>query len=257
MRTAVNYEIRGTGTTHTKTNNTEESSMDNTALFDQLRRFDTPTIVNALEIAGGGRAITGFTRKTLIAAFPDLPPIVGYARTVSIRCSTPFDPPVRRQMQLGYYEYLDQQANRPSIAVVQDLDSLPGVGAFWGEVNTHVHWGLGCIGAVTNGSMRDLDAMDPKFQCLAASLCPSHAWVQVVEFGKPVDVLGMNVKDGEVVHADKHGAVVIPASLLQEIPAAIDLMARREKVILDAAKKPGFGFAQLREAFVASDQIKQ
>lgn len=228
--------------------------MNQSELFEHLRRFDTPTIVNALEIAGGGRAITGFTRQTLVAAFPDLPPIVGYARTVAIRCSTPFDPAARRQMQLGYYEYV-AGGPRPTVAVVQDLDSLPGVGAFWGEVNTHVHRGLGCVGAVTNGSMRDLDAMDPQFQCLASTLCPSHAWVQVVEFGKPVDVLGMTVKDGEVVHADKHGAVVIPAAFLPKIPAAIDLMARREKVILDAAKSPGFDFPKLRDALAASDKV--
>ena len=229
--------------------------MEHTALFDLLRKFDTPTIVNALELAGGGRAITGFTRHTLIAAFPALPANVGYARTASIRCSTPFDPAVRRQMQTGYYDYLGQ-GRTPTIAVVQDVDSLPGVGAFWGEVNTHVHRGLGCVGAVTNGSMRDLDAMDPKFQCLAGSLCPSHAWVQVVEFGKPVDVYGMAVRDNDVVHADRHGAVVIPLPFLEKLPAAIDLMARKEKVILDAAKKPGFNAALMREALAASDLVK-
>jgi len=229
--------------------------MEIPALFEHLRRFDTPTIVNALEIAGAGRAITGFTRHTLIAAFPALPPIVGYARTSAIRCSAPFDPAVRRQMQTGYYDYL-AQGKQPTVAVVQDVDSLPGVGAFWGEVNTHVHRGLGCAGAVTNGSMRDLDAMDPKFQCLAGSLCPSHAWVQVVEFGKPVDIFGMSVKDNDIVHADRHGAVVIPAAFLEKIPAAIDLMARKEKVILDAAKKPGFNAALMREALAASDLVK-
>ncbi|HWA12138.1 MAG TPA: RraA family protein [Burkholderiales bacterium] len=229
--------------------------MEIPALFEHLRKFDTPTIVNALEIAGGGRAITGFTRQTLVAAFPALPPIVGYARTSAIRCSTPFDPVVRRQMQTGYYDYLDA-GNKPTIAIVQDVDSLPGVGAFWGEVNTHVHRGLGCMGAVTNGSMRDLDAMDPRFQCLAGSLCPSHAWVQVVEFGKPVDIFGMAVKHDDVVHADRHGAVVIPAAFLDRIPAAIDLMARKEKVILDAAKAPGFTAAKMREALAASEQVK-
>lgn len=229
--------------------------MDIPSLFEHLRRFDTPTIVNALEIAGAGRSITGFTRRTLIAAFPALAPIVGYARTAAIRCSTPFDPAVRRQMQAGYYDYL-AQGPQPTVAVVQDVDSMPGVGAFWGEVNTHVHRGLGCVGAVTNGSMRDLDAMDPKFQCLAGSLCPSHAWVQVVEFGKPVDVFGMNVKHDDVVHADRHGAVVIPAQFLEKIPAAIDLMARREKVILDAAKAPGFNAARMREALAAAEQVK-
>jgi regulator of RNase E activity RraA len=172
-----------------------------------------------------------------------------------IRCSEPFDGAARKQKLLGYYEYL-AQPNQPCVTVVQDIDSQPGLGAFWGEVNTAVHFGLGCVGAVTNGSMRDLDAMHSKFQCLAATLSPSHGWVQVVDFGKPVDVLGMAVKDGEMVHADQHGAVVFRAEELEKLPAAIDLMARREKVILDAAHQPGFGFAKLRDALAAAEQVK-
>ena len=229
--------------------------MDTGSLFEHLRRFDTPTVANALEIARGQRAVTGFTTRTLIAAFPKLPPIVGFAKTVSIRSSIPYDPAARRKNQLAYYEYL-AQPQLPTIAVVQDIDSQPGLGAFWGEVNTHIHWGLGCVGAVTNGSMRDLDAMHPQFQCLAASLSPSHAWVQVVDFGRQVDVSGMVVSDGEIVHADRHGAIVIPRDAFDKLPAAIDLMARREKVILDAARLPGFGVAKLRDAFAAFDQVK-
>ena len=204
--------------------------MDTGTLFEHLRRFDTPTIANALEVARGQRIITGFTRNTLIAAFAQLPSIVGFARTVTIRSSTPYDPATRRKNQLGYYEYLAQPP-QPTVAVVQDIDSLPGLGAFWGEVNTHIHWGLGCVGAVTNGSMRDLHAMHPAFQCLAASLSPSHAWVQVVDFGREVDVSGMVVSDGEIVHADRHGAIVIPHDLLDKLPASIDLLARRAQVI--------------------------
>ena len=229
--------------------------MDTSALFDKLRQFDTPTIANALEVVEGKRSTAGFTRQTLIAAFPKLPPIVGFARTVTIRCSVPFESAGRREKMLAYYDYI-ARLERPSVAVVQDVDSQPGLGAFWGEVNTHVHWGLGCIGVITNGSMRDLDAMCPQFQCLAASLSPSHAWVQAVDFGKPVDVLGLAVADGDVVHADRHGAVVIPRAALEAIPAAIDLMARREKEILDAARKPGFNVDRLREAFAAFDRVK-
>ena len=229
--------------------------MDITTLFKHLRQFDTPTIANALEIASGSRSITGFTRETYIAAFPKSPSIIGYAKTATIRCSTPYDPAVRRKNQLGYYDYLDR-GSKPTLAIVQDIDPQPGLGAFWGEVNTTVHHGLGCVGALTNGSMRDLDAMHPKFQCLAASLSPSHAWVQVVDFGKPVEVMGMAVADGDIVHADRHGAIVIPSNLLEKLPAAIDLMTRKEKVILDAARKPGFNADALREAFVASDAIK-
>jgi regulator of RNase E activity RraA len=224
-------------------------------LFLELQKFDTPTIANALEIAQGRRSITGFTRQTLIAASPKLPPIVGYAKTVRIRCSTPYDPAQRRMNQLAYYEHV-ARPEQPTIAVVQDIDEQCGVGAFWGEVNTNVHWGLGCVGAVTNGSMRDLAMMHPQFQCLAAMLSPSHAWVQVVDFGGQLEVLGMTVSDGDIVHADLHGAIVIPRAALEKMPEAIDLMARREKVILDATKQPGFGIAALRDALAASAEVK-
>jgi regulator of RNase E activity RraA len=229
--------------------------MDVLAQFDYLKQFDTPTICNALEIVRGHRFTSGFTRRTFVTAFPSLPPLVGYARTASIRCSTPYEPADRKRMQLGYYEYVAGD-RRPSVAVIQDVDSQPGLGAFWGEVNTTIHFGLGCVGTVTNGSIRDLDAMQPGFQCLAGLLSPSHAWVNVVEFGRPVDVFGMVVRDGDLVHADRHGAVVFRESELEALPAAIDLMARREKVILDAARAPGFGFAQLKDALAAAEQVR-
>jgi regulator of RNase E activity RraA len=228
--------------------------MDLAAPFDHLRKFDTPTICNALEIVRGERFTTGFTRQRLLAAFPALPPIVGYARTARLRCSVPFDGATRKRNLLGYYEYLAQPPH-PSIAVVEDIDSLPGLGAFWGEVNTTVHWGLGCHGAITNGSMRDLDAMCPQFQCLAATLSPSHVNAQVVEFGAPVEVLGMAVSDRDIVHADRHGAVVFTTEEAGQLPAAIDLMVRREQVILIAARKPGFDVAAMREAMLTSERI--
>jgi len=229
--------------------------MDTQSLFEHLRKFDTPTICNALEIAVGGRFTTGFTRERLTSCNPKLPPIVGYARTLTVRCSVPFDPVGRKERLQAYYDYL-AQGQGPTVAVVQDVDSQPGLGAFWGEVNTNVHWGLGCVGAITNGSMRDLDMMHPQFQCLAATLSPSHAYIQVIDFGRQVDVLGMSVNSGDIVHADYHGAVVIPAAALEKLPAAIDLMARKEKVILDAARAPGFNAQKMREAMAASEQVK-
>ncbi len=224
-------------------------------LFEHLKNFDTPTIANALEIAAGKRSAEGFTRKTLIAANRALKPIVGYARTAMIRSATPFNPQTRREKLLAYYEYV-AQGDGPTISVIQDLDNAPGIGAFWGEVNTNIHWGLGCVGAVTNGSMRDLEMMQPQFQCIAASLSPSHAWVHVVDFSVKVDVSGMYVNSGDIVHADHHGAIVIPADLLEKLPAAIDLMARKEKVLLDAAKAPGFNMEKLRTAMTQSDAVK-
>ncbi len=229
--------------------------MDLHEIFSHLREFDTPTISNALEVARGSREVSGFTQATPIAASPRLPAIVGFARTAKIRCSTPYDPAERRRNQIAYYDYI-AGGEQPSIAVIQDIDERTGLGAFWGEVNTHIHWGLGCVGTLTNGSMRDLDAMHPEFQCLAGSLSPSHAWVQVVEYGNTVDVFGMSVESGDIVHADRHGAIVIPAQYLKDLPTAIDLMARREKVLLDAAKRPDFDLSALKDAFAASDKVR-
>ncbi len=229
--------------------------MDFKDLFSHLREFDTPTICNALEIASGSRELTGFTQQTLIAASSHLPAIVGFARTATIRCSTPYDPAQRRQNRIAYYEYI-AGGEQPSIAVIEDIDERPGVGAFWGEVNTHIHRGLGCVGTVTNGSMRDLDAMHPEFQCLAGSLSPSHAWVQLVEMSKPVEIFGMRVRPDEIVHADRHGAVVIPPQYLEKLPAAIDLMARREKVLLDAAKSNDFDISALKAAMAESEKVR-
>ncbi len=224
-------------------------------LFTQLRQFDTPTICNALEVASGNRELSGFTQQTLIAASSSLPAIIGFARTATIRCTTPYDADQRRRKQLSYYEYVAQPP-RPSIAVVQDIDERPGLGAFWGEVNTHIHYGLGCIGTLTNGSMRDLDAMHADFQCLAGSLSPSHAWVQVVDTGKPVEIFGMSVANGDIVHADRHGAVVIPKQYLDKLPGAIDLMARREKVLLDVARRPDFDLPALKHALSKSAAVR-
>lgn len=229
--------------------------MNAQTLFEQLRQFDTPTICNALEIVRGTRSTTGFTSQRLIAASSKLGSIIGYAKTASVRCASPSDAKEQREKRFAYYDYI-ASGPRPVIAVVQDIDHRVGLGAFWGEVNTNIHWGLGCIGAVTNGSMRDLDAMCPQFQCLAGTLSPSHSFIHLVDHGRPVDIYGMVVADGDIVHADMHGAVVFKLAELEQLPAAVDLMARREKVLLDAAKAPGFGIAALREAFARMDQVK-
>ena len=223
--------------------------------FENLKKFDSPTIANALEIVFGARQVTGFTTQTPLVANAKLPPMVGYARTAMIRSSTPFDAKTARKNLLAYYEYV-AQGPQPTIAVIQDIDARPGLGAFWGEVNTHVHWGLGCVGMITNGSMRDLDVMQPNFQCLAASLSPSHAWVHIAQHGTNVDVLGLHVADGDIIHADRHGAVLIPANTLDKLLAAIDFMARKEKVMLDAAKSPGFNIDAIRAAFAGMDAVK-
>ncbi len=225
--------------------------------LEALTAFDTPTICNALELVAPARRATGFIRRPLIAPFPQLKPVVGFARTAIIRSREPH-PRGRdeaKEVRLGYYEHIAAQP-LPSIAVIQDLDAPDlGFGAFWGEVQTNVHKGLGCIGVITDGSVRDLDAMATGFFVLAGSVMPSHAHVHLVDFGGTVSVAGMIVSANDVIHADRHGAVVVPSEAIQELPAAVALLTRREKVIIDAAKAPGFSVARLRQAFDEVEDI--
>ncbi len=224
--------------------------------LDVLTKWDTPTICNALEVVVPERRATGFTTQAFTCLDPKLPPMVGYARTTTIRASTPSEESADalKSRRARYYEYVADPP-RPTIAVVQDLDAAPGFGAFWGEVNTAVHRGLGCVGGVTNGSMRDLDDCAPGFQLLAGKVGPSHAHVHIVDFGSPVTIFGMQVLHDDIIHADRHGAVVIPAKAVKELPAAVELLVRREAVILKAARSADFDIEKLRKATADATDI--
>jgi regulator of RNase E activity RraA len=228
-----------------------------TKLLDHLAAFDTPTICNALEVVAPERRGLGHTSKPFIAAFPEMKPIVGLARTAIIRAKYPPGRPASelKELRLGYYEYVSAKEGEPTITIIQDVDPDPGYGAFWGEVNTAVHKGLGCLGCITNGSIRDLDVVAPDFQLLAGVMAPSHAFVHVEAFNLTVNVHGMEVRHGDLVHADRHGAVVIPHALAEKLPAAIDLCTRKEAPILKAARAPGFSVEKLRAAMGEADDI--
>jgi regulator of RNase E activity RraA len=122
-------------------------------------------------------------------------------------------------------------------------------------VQSNIHKALGCAGVITDGSIRDIEAWAPGFFALAGSVMPSHAHVDVVEIGGTVSVAGMIVAANDLVHADRHGAVIIPHGTAPKIIEAAELLSRREKVLLDAARKPGFSVAHLREAFSRADEI--
>jgi regulator of RNase E activity RraA len=225
--------------------------------LDALAAFDTPTICNALEIVVPDRRALGFNRRPLLAPVANTKPVVGYARTATIRSREPHrrGREEARELRLKYYAHIAAEPH-PSIVVMQDVDGPDrGFGAFWGEVQSNIHKALGCAGVVTDGSIRDIDAWAPGFFALAGSVMPSHAHVDVVEVGGTVSVAGMIVATNDLIHADRHGAVVIPAGTVPKILEAAELLSRREKVLLDAARKPGFSVADLREAFSRMDEI--
>lgn len=210
-----------------------------------------------MEVVAPERRAIGFTTRPLVCPFPQLPPIVGYARTATIRATVPscLPPAERRAKQMAYYEYVGSGAG-PRISVIQDIDGPDaGFGAFWGEVNSAVHKALGCLGVITDGSIRDVPQWAPGFQALAGSIGPSHAHVHVTGFGAEIRVAGMTVRDGDLIHADSHGAVVIPHQLAAQLPEAAELCGRREVPILEVARSAEFSLDKLKQALAKASEI--
>ena len=224
----------------------------NEAIRQALIALDTPTICNALEVIDPSRRGQGFNVRPFICGQPSLPPILGYARTARIRAQ---HPPTTRVDNLDYYQYIAEGGPLPSIAVIEDIDPIPGFGALWGEVNTHVHFGLGCLGVVTNGSIRDLPDAQPNFHMLAGMVNPSHAFVHVVDWGTPVTVHGMEVNDRQLIHADQHGAVVLPEAAIDDVLTEAARIQKRERVLIEAAQQPGFDLDAIKAAYQTMSDI--
>ena len=219
-----------------------------------LTQWDTPTICNALEEIMPERRGYGFTTTHLFSLDPSLPPICGFARTATIRAAEPSDETAAEMAakRAAYYEYV-AAAPTPTIVIIQDIDPQPGVGAFWGEVQTNIHKGLGVLGAVTNGSFRDVPDSARGFNLIGGKVGPSHAFVHLVDIDCQVTVHGLTAKTNDIIHADQHGAVFIPPSAITQIPAVVDLISRREAVILETAKSPDFTVEKLK---IAMGQLK-
>lgn len=217
-----------------------------------LKQWDTPTICNGLEVLLPERRAIGFTVESMVAAHPKLPPIVGLARTAIIRAKE--KPAGSIPPRTDWYDYVAAD-NMPTIAVIQDADDRPGFGAFWGEVHSIIHRQLGVLGCVTNGSFRDLDVLAPEFQILGGRVVPSHAHVHVVQMRCDVNIFGMVTTHDQVIHADCHGAVVIPPDAVKRLPDAIELCVKREKAILDVVRSPDFNSRKLQEAFKLASEI--
>jgi regulator of RNase E activity RraA len=222
------------------------------SIFKALGDVDTPTICNALEVVRGGRSTTGFTTVPTVALDPHLPPIVGFAVTAKIVASEPAqDAQAAAVRRLDYYRMVGEAAAaRPTVVVIEDGDRTPGTGAWWGEVHVAVHLGLGVRGVLTNGSMRDLGDVDEGFQILAGSIGPSHAFVHLTAIDVPVTVLGLQIRPGDLIHADRHGAALIRSEEVSALPAAIRQVEDAERPIISAARSEGFDLAKLLELYV-------
>lgn len=205
-----------------------------------LRSVDTPTVCNAIEVVQGKRGFNAFTRGTMVHSKPgDV--AVGFARTARIAGLAPPDEPqdVIRARRMDYFRSM-AGGSGPTVAVIEDMDYPNCIAGWWGEVHVAIHKGLGLNGAVTNGVVRDLDVLDDGFPVLAGSIGVSHGFVHVKDIGTDVNVMGITVTQGDLIHADRHGAIVIPRDVIASLGHAIKTVVASEDIVLAPARAPGF-----------------
>ena len=213
-----------------------------------LEALGTCAVANAIETFGVRLRNEGFTDASIRCLSPSPKPLVGYAMTARIKCSNPPKDGHAYADRTDWWNYV-QSISAPRVVVIQDIDEKPGTGSLIGEIHAGILMALGCSGVVTNGAVRDLPALEKAgFHVFASSLAVSHAYAHIVDFGKPVEIGGLAVKPGDLLHADLHGVLSVPQGIAAQIPAAAAKIGERESRVLALCRSGNLSLDELRAA---------
>ena len=205
--------------------------------LEELAQFATPTVSNAIESFNVRRDTEGYMRPSVKSILQYEKPIVGYAQTAKISAAEPPEDQEKKQELTTQYLTNLYESPAPTISVIEDTDGEP-IGSFWGDVNASIHLALGCKGVVTNGGVRDLDDVkELGFRFFAQEVLVSHAYVHIVDVDSPVEVGGLEVRPGDLLHADKHGVLAVPHEIAPELPEACREVEEAEDIVIDECKK--------------------
>jgi regulator of RNase E activity RraA len=226
-----------------------------TEILSALAALETTSVANAIESFDVRLRNEGFADCSLQCRFPELPPLLGYAITLRIRASAPPSKGHNYMDRTDWWKNIESYL-LPHVMVIQDMDARPGRGAFIGEVHAAILDALGCVGVITNGAVRDLPHIEKMgFHLFSGSIAVSHAYAHVVEFGGPVEVAGLKIKPGDLLHGDRHGIVRIPLDIAADIPKAAAALRRREKIITSFCKSKDFSVPGLANVIEQSSSI--
>jgi regulator of RNase E activity RraA len=220
-----------------------------------LGRLDTPAVADAIETFQVRLRNVGFADGTLRCCFEDMPPVVGYAVTARIRTAIP--PMVGSE----YGDRLDwwtsvRDAPRPQIVVIEDADAQAGFGALVGEVQGTVLRALGVVGLVTSGAVRSLPALQAAgLQVFARRVVPSHAYAHVFEYNVPVRVGGLEIKPGDLLHADRNGLLTVPHDVAPHVASAAARLRAHNDAILKVCHEDPFALEHLRDLLKSRDGL--
>jgi 4-hydroxy-4-methyl-2-oxoglutarate aldolase len=215
--------------------------------LDALRRLDTCSVSNAIETFGIRLRNTGFADASIRCMLDGLPPMVGYAATARLRSG---DPPMQGgsyRDRTEWWQYV-LQVPAPRIIVLEDVDRQPGLGAFLGDVHAAIMSALGCVGYVTNGAVRELPAVrEMGLSLFAGKVAVSHAYAHIFDYGATIEVGGLAVHPGDLLHGDQHGVLMVPREVAPQIPAAADRLRKSEERIVSFCQSGDFSLERLRD----------
>jgi len=187
----------------------------------------------------------GFIRDVARSQFPDLAPVAGYAVTGRIRTGVPLVTGIHEYHRTDWWEYVASFPD-PKIIVLQDVDHRPGTGAYFGEIHCRIAKALGCVAYVTNGTIRDLPELKiAQFQCFASGTSISHSYAGITDFGTPIEIGGLEISPGVLLHGDCHGVQTIPMSVAEELPEKVKTMSERENELIRLCESPDFTVEKL------------
>lgn len=213
--------------------------------LEKIRQLDTCTVSNAIERFNVRLRNEGFVNGSVQCQFPQHPPMLGYAVTARARASSA--PMTGRCYydRMDWWEYVIT-IPEPRVMVLQDVDHQPGIGAFVGEIHAQIGLALHMVGCVTNGAVRDLPAVEKTgFQMFAGSVAVSHSYAHIIDFGEPVEIGGLRIHPGDLVHGDRHGVHTIPLEIAHEIPRVAAGLLAEERALIDLCRAPDFSFEKL------------
>jgi len=215
--------------------------------LEGLRRWPTCAISNAIELFNIRQRNEGFMLPEIKCVFPELGSMIGYAVTAVITADSSEG---RRIQPPDWWEQI-QKIPGPKVVVIHDIDQ-PVVGSFWGEVNSNIYKALGCVGTVTDGSVRDLNEVkELGFHFFSSCISVSHAYVHLVEVSIPVKVGGLVVKPGDLIMGDQHGVLSIPLEIARDVPKAAELVEDWERPIINFCKSRDFTVGGLKERYMS------
>jgi regulator of RNase E activity RraA len=216
--------------------------------LEALRRLDACSVANVIDTLEVRLRNEGYADSSIKCLFPRLGSMVGYAVTLGIRCSAP---PLAGRPYVDRTDWWSHLSTlpEPRVAVIQDMDTPPGAGAFLGEVHSNILRALGCVGAVTNGAVRDLPMVESiPFHLFAGSVAVSHAYAHIVQIGHEVTIGGLKINSGDLLHGDRHGLLSVPEKIAAQIPLVAAKTTEDERKLIALCRSGGFTLELLKKA---------